>query len=153
MKRIFAAVCIIALLLSGCGAAGEASEKHFSMTADGASLSLDAPAKQILDTLGAPYGYTETASCAFAGTEKTYDFGGFYLRTYPAKDGDRILGWWFSSGSLSTPEGITIGSSRDQVEAAYGEFTGSACVVSRGEEKLTILLENDAVTTVQYSLL
>ena len=153
MKRIILIVCILSMLLSGCGAAGETGEKHFSVTAGETTLTLDAPAKTALETLGAPYGYTETASCAFAGTEKTYDFGAFYLRTYPAKDGDRILGWWFCGDKLHTTEGISIGAPREQVEQAYGEFTGNACVVTRGEEKLTILLEDDTVTTVQYSLL
>ena len=153
MKRILVTVCIIAMLLAGCGASGETGQKHFSVAAGETVLTLDAPAKNALETLGAPYGYTETASCAFAGTEKTYDFGAFYLRTYPAKDGDRILGWWFSGSELHTPEGIAIGSEREQVEQAYGEFTGNACVVTRGEEKLTILLKDDTVTTVQYSLL
>lgn len=153
MKRIILTLCIISLLLAGCASSGEAAEGHFSMAAGETTLTLDAPAKTALEVLGAPYGYTEAASCAFAGTEKTYDFGTFYLRTYPAEDGDRILGWWFRGGELRTPEGIAIGSHREQVEQAYGEFTGNACVVTRGEEKLTILLEEDTVTTVQYSLL
>ena len=153
MKRIIVIVCILAMLLAGCGGSGERAEEHFSVAAGETTLSLDAPAKNALEALGAPYGYTETASCAFAGTEKTYDFGSFYLRTYPAGDGDRILGWWFCGDALCTPEGISIGSGREQVEQAYGAFTGNACVLSRGEEKLTILLEDDTVTTVQYSLL
>lgn len=153
MKRILATVCIVAMLLAGCGASGETGQKHFSMAAGETVLTLDALAKTALENLGAPYGYTETASCAFAGTEKTYDFGSFYLRTYPARDGERILGWWFSGSGLHTPEGIAIGSEREQVEQAYGAFSGNACVVTRGEEKLTILLEDDTVTTVQYSLL
>ena len=77
------------MLLAGCGASGETGQKHFSMAAGETVLTLDAPAKTALENLGAPYGYTETASCAFAGTEKTYDFGSFYLRTYPARDGER----------------------------------------------------------------
>ena len=153
MKRILATVYIVAMLLAGCGASGETGQKHFSMAAGETVLTLDAPARTALENLGAPYGYTETASCAFAGTEKTYDFGSFYLRTYPARDGERIRGWWFSGSGLHTPEGIAIGSEREQVEQAYGAFSGNACVVTRGEEKLTILLEDDTVTTVQYSLL
>lgn len=153
MKRVILILCIVSMLLAGCGASGEPEQKHFTISAGETTLCLDALAQSALEALGAPYGYTETASCAFAGTEKTYDFGAFYLRTYPAVDGDRILGWWFQGDKLHTPEGVAIGSCRDQVEDAYGEFAGNACVVTRGEEKLTILLEDDTVTTVQYSLL
>lgn len=119
----------------------------------GIEIAMDVPAQPILDQLGDPKSCTEEASCAFEGVDKTYFYGSFYLQTYPAQDGDRIQSLWIVDDTVTTPEGVYIGMNTDGVKAAYGEevFTDNgSCVVADGYISLTILFENDAVSSIQY---
>ena len=106
--------------------------------------------------LGKPVTVTEEASCAFDGTEKTYCYEHFCLTTCPVDGAEIICRVWFTDDSLSTAEGIRVGSSRDAVAQAYGGDVfkdDGLCVLNRGESSLTILLTNGAVTSVQYALI
>lgn len=114
---------------------------------------MNAPAKDIIAALGEPQSYSEQASCAFTGLDKTYNYGSFVLYTYPLDGVDYVYSLFLQDDGVATPEGITIGSSRADVEAAYGTagFNGSnAYIMTKGASKLTIMVENDVVTTVLY---
>jgi len=57
---------------------------------------------------------------------------------------------------VENDEGICIGSSKADVEAAYGaeNYNGTnAFEVTKGSGKLTIILENDVVSSVQYVII
>lgn len=149
-KRILVIACL-ALCLAGCGA--KPGETMSPFVHEGMEISMHAPAAELLSALGEPKNYTESPSCAFEGLDKTYYFGSFYLSTYPDKDGDRISGLWFADDGVSTPEGIAIGSTREEVEAAYGTeaFNGTnAWYLKKDDCKLTIILIEDRVGSVQY---
>lgn len=148
------ALCL-ALSLAGCGtaeepAAAETQTDGFSFLYKDTEIPMNAPAESILTALGNPKTCTEAPSCAFDGMDKTYFYGSFYLTTYPAEDGDRIQGLWFADDTVVTPAGITIGSGRVEVEAAYGTFEGDSCVLEKGTSRLTILLTGDTVTGIRY---
>ena len=56
---------------------------------------------------------------------------------------------------METDEGICIGSSKADVEAAYGadNYNGTnAFTVKKGSGTLTIILESDVVTSIQYTI-
>ena len=92
---------------------------------------------------------------AFDGLDKSYYYGSFYLETYPQGDKDFVYGWWFADDSVATPEGIYIGSTQAQVEKAYGSdgYNGSnAYTVNKEAGMLTIILDNGAVSSIQYSI-
>ena len=121
----------------------------------GTKIAIHAEAAPILAALGEAKSYTESASCAFEGLDKTYYYGSFYLDTYPKGEKDYVYGFWFADDSVSTEEGIYIGATKAQVEKAYGAaaFNGSnAYNITKGDNILTIILENDVVTSIQYSL-
>lgn len=158
MKKAFAIVLAIwaAACIIGCSAPEEISvtepEGH-RIVCMGTQITMNAPAASILEDLGEPISYTEETSCAFEGLDKTYYFGSFYLTTYPASDGDRTYSLWFADDSISTTEGITIGSSREAVEAAYGNqcfHTADICTLTRADSTLTIMLKEDAVSAIRY---
>lgn len=114
---------------------------------------MTANAAPVLEALGEPKSYTEEASCAFTGLDKTYFYGSYYLTTYPMGEEDFIYSLWLVDDSLSTPEGIYIGCSKADVEAAYGTegFNGSnAYVMTKGVSTLTIILDGDTVSSIQY---
>ena len=120
---------------------------------NGTDIVMNAPAADIIAALGEPKSYSEETSCAFVGLDKTYFFGSFYLQTYPLEGEDYIYCMWIVDDSVETPEGIYIGAAQADVEAAYGaeSFNGSNAYVITGENsRLTIILENGVVSSIQY---
>ncbi len=141
---------ILCVILSGCAGEQPDTVQGMGLTYQGTRITIQAPAAPVLEALGEAKTCTQEPSCAFEGMDKTYFYGSFYLTTYPAQDGERILGLWFADDGIATDEGITIGSRREEVEQAYGAFTGDSCQISGEEAALTVMLEGDAVTGVRY---
>ena len=116
-------------------------------------IAMNVKAEPIITALGEPLSYTEEASCAFSGLDKTYNYGSFVIQTYPDGDVDYVYCLWLADDSVATPEGIYIGSSKADVEKAYGAngFNGSnAYVMTKGACTLTVILEGDVVTNITY---
>ncbi len=155
MKRMLIAVCVLALLFTGCAAsreasAGEKTEDHFSFQAGEVTVTLNAPAGAILEALGEPQNHAEAGSCGVCAAVDTYSYNGFFLNVQTDGEGeDRITGFWFTDGSVKTPEGIGIGDSRDAVKTAYGSFSGDVYMRRKGEERMMILLDGDRVSSIQ----
>lgn len=128
-------------------------DECFSFTYKDVKIPVNAPAADILEALGEPKSYTEEASCAFQGLDKTYYFGSFYLQTYPADDQDFIYSMWFVDDSIATEEGLCIGMPQAEVEKILGAdaFDGTnSYSVTRGQSTLLVLIEDGAVSSVQY---
>jgi len=133
----------------------QGKEEGFVFEYDGITITMHAPAAPILEALGEPKKYTESASCAFEGLDKSYYYGSFYLDTYPKGEEDFVYGWWFADDSVATEEGIYIGATQAEVEKAYGTecFNGSnAFVINKAAGSLTIILEDGAVSSIQYAI-
>ena len=165
MKKIIAMLLALAMLL--CFAACQNNETEtpgskepvqdsFTFTYKGTKIALHAPAADVVAALGEPKTYSESTSCAFEGLDKSYGYGSFYLETYPIGDKDYVYGWYFVDDMVENDEGICIGSSKADVEAPYGaeNYNGTnAFEVTKGSGKLTIILENDVVSSVQYVII
>ncbi len=107
----------------------------------------------ILAALGEPSKYYEAASCAFEGLDKIYTFGSLQINTYPDGEVDRVLTLVLLDDANLTPEGVTIGSDKEAVLAAYGEeYEGgdSSLTYKKGRVELKFLLRDGSVTSVQY---
>ena len=169
MKKIFALILALAMVLSMVACSGESAPEttapaaantpttpdanSWKYSVQGVEIMMHAPAASILEALGEPVSYTEEASCAFSGLDKTYYYGGFYLQTYPMGDEDFVFSLWLVDDSSTTPEGIYIGASQAEVEAAYGTegFNGSNAYILKGTTStLTIILDGGVVTSIQY---
>ena len=134
----------------------EPVQDSFTFTYNGVKIALNAPAAPIVEALGGNPKYTETTSCAFDGLDKSYGYGSFYLETYPLNGKDYVYGWYFVDDMVETDEGICIGSALADVKTAYGaeNYNGSnAFQIKKGCGQLTIILENDLVTSIQYGVL
>ena len=166
MKKLIAFLLAAAMML--CFAACQPTETpdapgnkvpvqdSFTFTYKGTKIALHAPAEQVVAALGEPLKYSESTSCAFEGLDKSYDYGSFYLETYPIGDKDYVYGWWFVDDLVETAEGICIGSSKADVETAYGadNYNGTnAYTIKKGSGMLTIILDNDVVTSIQYAII
>ena len=154
MKKLFLALLAFCLTLTGCGRQ-QARAGFTTVMRQDVAISLNAPAGPVLAALGAPFGYGESKSGVYAGVEKTYQFTGLRLKTFQSQDGERILGMMITAAGTQTPEGICVGDSAARVRECFGEdaIRDNCCVVSRSQEQLTVLLEHDVVTAIQYTLL
>lgn len=131
----------------------EAADPGYTFVYNGTTVTMNADAAPIIAALGEPKRYTEEASCAFTGLDKTYDYGSFYLQTYPEGDKDYVYSVWFADDGVSTQEGVYIGMSQADVEKAYGAegFNGdNAYTMTKGICKLTVILTDGAVSSIQY---
>lgn len=160
MKKVIYTLTIMLLILcTGCGEDQQSQAPEipgYSFTYNGALIPINADAAPIIAALGEPKSYTEETSCAFDGLDKTYYYGSFYLTTYPTDGKDYVYTLWFADDSISTKEGIRIGSTQAEVERAYGaeSFDGNnAYILVRGETKLTVILTDGIVSSIQYGLL
>lgn len=181
MKKCFALILVLALVLTMAACGGETPSQttgpnapavstpvadaptvvapvqpdpdSWTYNVRGVDVMMHAPAAPVLEALGDYVSYTEQASCAFTGLDKTYFYGGFYLQTYPIGDEDYIYSVWLIDDSSETPEGIYIGAPQSEVEAAYGTtgFNGSNAYIMTGTtSKLTIILDKGVVSSIQY---
>lgn len=119
----------------------------------GCPLPMNSEFAPLLDYIGEADSYFEAASCAFDGLDKTYTYGDVEIITYPDGDVDHISSIRLLSDAVATPEGVTIGSSRDEVAAAYGEdceALGDQYTCEDGDTMLNILFQDDKVISVEY---
>ncbi|MBP1754260.1 MAG: hypothetical protein H6Q59_658 [Firmicutes bacterium] len=161
-------------LLTGCSNAGEdkqgkeeaagsltnqtaeasANDKGFSFEYQGVKIPMNVDVAPIVEKLGKSVDYFEAASCAFQGLDKIYYYNGFELGTYPNGNKDYVSYVNLLDDSVTTAQGIYLGSTLDEVISAYGsEYTaeGTSYVYRLGDSKLTFIIEEDAVTQITYS--
>lgn len=132
------------------------ADSKYVLTYRDCPLPMNAEFAPLLDFLGEPDSYFEAASCAFDGLDKTYTYAGVEIVTYPDEGRDYISSVRILDGSVSTSEGITIGSTQEEVTAAYGEDfqeLGTQYVYEDGDARLGILFENGAAISVEYTAL
>lgn len=111
-------VLLLCALLAACGEK-TISEADLSLTVDGTAVRPDTSVSALLDAFGADFAYSEAVSCVYTGMDKTYAYSDLILYTYPDGAADRLLEL-YCTANVQTAQGITIGASRKDVEAAYG---------------------------------
>lgn len=172
MKKL-AVVFAAMLILVGCGGGADETTKAaaettgaaaaettaaqaqtaeaFVFEANGVNVMMNAEAAPIVEALGEPKSFFESESCAFKGLDKEYTYNGFVLKTYPMDDVDYVSSVTLMDDTVETPEGICIGSSLDDVKAAYGDGgSDTTCQYEKGDSKLLIILDGGVVTSIQY---
>lgn len=176
MKRLFTLFLTMLLTLSlvACGGQGngaapqgdsdpapagaavptpEANSKYVPTYRD-CPLPMNADFEPLLAFLGEPDSYFEAASCAFDGLDKTYTYAGLEIVTYPDGDVDRVSSVRILDNSVSTPEGVTVGASPEDVTAAYGEDydeLGMQYAYEDGDAILSVLFDGGAAVSVEYT--
>lgn len=121
MKKTLCLLLTALLLCALLAACGEKtiSEADLSLTVNGTAVRPDTSVSALLDAFGGDYTYSEAVSCVYTGMDKTYAYDDLILYTYPDGDADRLLEL-YCTGNVQTAQGIGIGASRKDLEAAYG---------------------------------
>lgn len=125
----------------------------FVFSLKGVDVQINAKMAPIYDKLGKEDSYFESNSCAFQGLDKVYTYGSVVIQTYPLEEVDYVYSIELKDDTVETPEGIYIGSSKADVENAYGtpsSKTDIAYTYVQGESQLNIIFENDCVTSIVY---
>lgn len=179
--KLFSLLLALALclaLLAGCGgnnssqtgnngnAAGNQSQNSgdtdsgenqaadlFVFTSNGVEVKMNAEADPIVEALGEPISTFDAPSCAFQGTDFIYTYDGFQLNTYPLNDVNYVSSVVFTSDAVSTPEGLEIGGTKDDMIAAYGEdYTEEydQYTYTRGDSQLVVLFEDGYISSIEY---
>ncbi len=120
----------------------------------GVQIAVETLSTPILEALGEPMNYFEAPSCAFVGMDKIYTYSGFEFQTYTKDEKDYIASIRFLDDSITTPEGIGLNASLEDVTAAYGKdykqsFT--QYTYTKGKCNLSFILENNEVVSVEYA--
>lgn len=108
----------------------------------------------VLEGLGEYSNYAESPSCAFQGLDKIYTYAGFDIYTYPVDDVDYINSIYFTDETVSTPEGIHIGSTVDEMTAAYGENYSEEFGVytyTKDTSTLSFIVTDGVIESVEYT--
>ena len=167
MKKIICLLMVCMLALAACGGSGDAettqasggttqaaeqqSTDAYVFTVKGVKVVMNAEAKPIIEALGECKSYHEEASCAFNGLDKEYNYGSFIIRTYPKDDVDYISAVDLMDDTVTTPEGLYIGATKDDVVKAYGQPSGDFYEYVKGDCSLLFLFDGDTVTSIQYT--
>ena len=128
-------------------------ESRYAFVHKGVSIVPDMEAASILEALGEPLSYFETASCAFEGLGKVYTYGGFELDTYPMDGTDYISSVIFKDDSVSTAEGLMIGDSGEKIVEVYGQPSSSAdnlYTYEKGGAQLRFILQAGDIVSIEY---
>lgn len=119
---------------------------------NGSRVAIDDDMAQVLEALGEAQSYFEAPSCAFEGLDKTYTYSGFTVITRP-EETDLVSSILLTDDSTATPEGVYIGSTAEDVAAAYGEpgqQTDTLLSYTKGNTTLNFILEGGAVISIEY---
>ena len=153
MKRFisFALACIMLVCFVGC----DKEEVNYSFKSGEVGFSVHHDADAVIGKLGDPIDLVETPSCGGgAEPDREYTYAGFKFNTVNENGVNKIVKIVLTDDSVSTPEGISIGSLRDEVIAAYGEnFTENATgtlIYTDGATKLMIGFTEGSVSAVHY---
>lgn len=114
----------------------------------------DIEVSDILEALGEPLSYFEAASCAFEGLDKMYTYDHFEIDTYPDGDKDYISSIILLDDMITTPEGVYVGMTKGDMEAAYGteyEVIAGTYVYTQGNTHLSFVMKNDEIVSITYT--
>lgn len=136
--------------------AKETEDAVYSFSFNDIKISLNEEASSIIQSLGEAMEKFEAPSCAFQGMDMFYVYPGFELSTYPLEDKHYISTIDLIDDSVSTENGVYIGSSLDEVIAKFGngfKQSGSIYTYVLGDTSISFAINNNIVENITYTAL
>lgn len=129
--------------------------KGYTFTYNGTQFGVDMAVDSVLEKLGQPKDKYTSASCAFGGEDTVYYYSSIQISTNDEQGYERIYSIYLEDDLVSTEKNICIGSSADQVKAAYGEAdaaSSDACLIySKDGMSLRFNLTDGKVSSILYT--
>lgn len=128
------------------------STNGYTFEANGVKFTTGDKTQVALDALGE---YNETLSapsCAFEGEDTVYKYDGVEIYSYD-KNGEEYISGIFLLEDTSTPEGLKIGSSKEDMIKLYGEdFTENigSYTYNDGKTNFIVVINDDKVVSISY---
>ena len=147
------AALTLTLCLVACG--GGSGNSLYFKTAAGETVAIGADAQNTVNQLGNWISLNSSDSCGgFTGKDYIYTYKGFRVSTTPSKNGQIVCKIELTDDSVKTPQGLYIGMSRADAEAAMKGFTaesvGDNLVYTEGDVKLQVIFRDGAVSGIVY---
>ena len=120
---------------------------------NGQRVSLNENMSSVLSKLGKAASVSSAPSCHGEGEDKTYEYNGFTIYTYPSGGNDLVLEINVQSSAIPTSKGIKAGSSLNDITAVYGNnYTndGNYIVFSSGIKTLQFFMSGNTVSEIDY---
>ena len=153
--RVLAIMAALLLLFALCACNAEEQSGDggaYYVTYKDTKICPGEDAKGLLDAIGAPLSEKSNGNCGGQGEQMKYSYSSFDLYLLETVDGkvtvDQIS---LKDDLISTPEGISIGSSKSEVLDAYGdpsETTAKTLIYRKGKQVLTFKLDGDSVSAI-----
>lgn len=128
--------------------------KGYVFETDVITIGVDMDMAPIADALGEPKSIFEEPSCAAQGTAYLYTYPGFEINTYPDGE-DNYVGYVvLKDDTVSTPEGIDLSKTRDDVIAAYGDnYEEDDKKISYSKDGMTLnfIFSGDDLASIEYT--
>ena len=125
MKKIISIMLCIMLsvsMMTACGSkesdndkkdvGSETKQDVFTYDLKGVTVAMNENMEPLVKKLGDADNYFESDSCAFQGKDKVYTYGSVKITTYPKDNKDYVYTIELLDDTVSTPEGISIGSDK-----------------------------------------
>lgn len=173
MKKymLIALALVLVLALCACGGDTNTTEpsgttnttvtpsttpKGYTFTYNGTKFGVDMAVDGVVSKLGEPKDKYTSKSCAFGGEDTVYYYSSIQISTNNEQGYERIYSIYLEDDLVSTEKGIYIGSTADQVKAAYGEAdaaSSDACLIySKDGMSLRFNLKDGKVSSILYNM-
>lgn len=133
---------------------GSFSSGDLSVSINGVRMRPNTAWSSYSDSLGSPSSVTQAPSCHFDGMDNIYEYGGFSIYTYRSGGEDYVYDIEISSSSIATDKGIRVGSSADDVLAAYGDgyatYSDAMIEYRSGSQSLYFSLSGGTVSLIEF---
>lgn len=134
--------------------AGVIPESDTVFKYNGYSIELNSSIEDMIANLGEANSVDSQLSCHGEGEDKTYTYDNFVVNSYPLDGKDYVMEVLITTAGVPTAKGIEVGSSADDVVAAYGseyKEIGVYYAYDANEKKsLRFLMEDGTVKEIDY---